>query len=309
MSGSSTIVPMARARLMDLLHETLSVSKKEAKRVLEAQQVRVNGKVEKYGSRVVAQGDSVTVGPEWQAATRAASVRPRGFSLLYEDAEVLVVDKPAAWECSAAECARMFGPGLHLVHRLDRSTTGALMLAKSAVLTGRYMQHFAERRVQKQYLAVVDGVPAADHGVCKSLLRRRDSTDHSTPSGQTAWRSVCSGNGLAAETRWRRLAVGERAALLLCEPVTGRTHQIRVHLAEMAHPILVDSLYAKRFSAQLFATRPLLHSYHLSVGHVSATAPLPADMRSAMQQLDIAFDESILTREPHPYFVQIARAI
>ena len=266
-------------KLIGFLQEEISsvCSGKMLRRVLEANLCRVNGRIERFGSTQLKKGDIVELASHWQSAISSSAASQ--FKILYEDDAVKVVDKPAGWVCSEENCLRTF-KNCFLVHRLDKDTTGVLVLAKHKMSRDGWMERFAKREVKKQYLAVVDGIPKEDHGVRESSLVKKK-----TFQGQTIWGS--GHRGLHALTHWRTLATGKDSSLLLCEPVTGRTHQIRVHLAEMGHPILIDRQYSDRFRSSLFARRPLLHAWGLSAGTLSIQSPMPVDMQEALDSLRI----------------------
>lgn len=251
---------------------TLSCSGKFLRRVLEANLCRVNGKIERFGSTKLQRGDQVELAPNWQ---ELLAPKEPVFRTLYEDDSCLIVDKPDGWVCQDRT-------NLFLVHRLDKDTTGALLFAKSRVKRDELMQLFAERLVEKQYLALVDGLPKQKNGVCDSLLSKKK-----TYQGQAIWGSAA--KGARAITHWKVLAYGKQASLIECEPVTGRTHQIRVHLSEMNHPILIDRQYSERFRVSLFIKRPLLHARRLKLLYqgkeIVASAPVPEDMKSVMRSL------------------------
>lgn len=253
-------------------------SGKFIRRVLEANLCRVNGLIERFGSTQLKRGDVVELAPAWKSV--AAPSRPAGFPTLYEDDSARWIDKPAGWVCSEENCRQAFGGALKLIHRLDKDTTGVLGLAKGGKSRDAWMDLFAKREVEKKYLAIVDGIPKESKGVRETYLSRKK-----TFQGQTIWGS--GPKGLHAVTHWQVLAVGKQASLLLCQPVTGRTHQIRVHLAEIGHPILVDRQYSDRFRSPLFALRPLLHAFQLRTSGISVEAPLPLDMRQAILRLDM----------------------
>lgn len=264
-------------KLVPFLQNLLSgdVSGKKVRRLLEANLCRVNGRVERFGSSRLQKGDLVELAPDWN---RDASV-PK-FKVLFEDADLLLVDKPMGWVCSEENCRRDFGQNFKLGHRLDKDTTGVLGVAKNQKMRDELVALFADREVEKEYLAIVDGVPRDFDGVRESTLVKKRVFE-----GQTVWGS--GPGGLFASTRWKKVASGKESALLLCQPLTGRTHQIRVHLAEMGHPILVDRQYADTFRSSLFASRPLLHASRLSIRNVTALAAIPTDFKNALASLGI----------------------
>ncbi len=258
-------------------------SGKKLRKVLEANLCRVNGRIERFGSKLLKRGDVVELAPNWKAAL---SAEKPSFQTHYEDEFLKIVEKPTGWVCDEASAKAAFGPGHHLVHRLDKDTTGLLLIAKGAAMRDRLMELFEKREIAKTYLAVVDGVPKSEGGIRESLFARKGSFQ-----GQTIWGS--SAQGLTAVTHWKKWAQGAQAALLLCEPLTGRTHQIRVHLAEMGHPILVDRQYASSFRCQVFVQRPLLHAWRLCFVHpmtqqrLEIQSPLPVDIRKALVEMSI----------------------
>lgn len=275
------LVPAEQKLVAFLQGQLGDYSGKFLRRLLEANLCRINGKVERFGSRVVLGGDAVELAPSWKSLLTPKLTQ---FETLYEDEWLKIVNKPAGWVCTDKEAAKAFGPKHYLVHRLDKDTTGLLIVAKGTASRDGLMDLFERREVEKTYLALVDGVPKEKEGVRKSQFVKKGSFE-----GQTIWGS---GNGgLTAITRWERLAVGKNASLVVCKPETGRTHQIRVHMAEMGHPILVDRQYAKSFRCSLFFQRPLLHAYRLRFTfqgkEIDVTAPLFVDIRDAMGRVGI----------------------
>jgi 23S rRNA pseudouridine955/2504/2580 synthase/23S rRNA pseudouridine1911/1915/1917 synthase len=271
-------------RLVGFLQAQVGGSGKGIRRILEANGCRVNGCIERFGSAWVKTGDVVEFVPQELATGN--------FAVLFENEELLIVDKPAGWVCDDKHCRKSFGSGMFLVHRLDKDTTGALLLAKNGTVRDALMELFADRSVEKEYLALVDGTLRGEEGVRESLLARKGSFQ-----GQTIWGSRSSGD--QAVTCWKTLATGDKASFVLCKPLTGRTHQIRVHMSEMGHPILVDRQYAEKFRSTLFAPRPLLHAGRLSFlfkgERIEASAPMPADFQKALSAVGIQ-DSSALSR-------------
>jgi 23S rRNA pseudouridine1911/1915/1917 synthase len=231
----------------------------------------------------------------------AEDARPAAESIplrvIYEDEDVIVVDKPAgltvhpapghpsgtlvnallAMAPELAEGREMMRPGI--VHRLDKDTSGLLVVAKSERARASLIHQLKEREVHKTYVALVRGVPDPAQGTIEAPVGRH-------PRNRKKMAVVASGRD--AETRYRVREVLDSFALLEVEPVTGRTHQVRVHLAAIGHPVVGDGVYGR--SSPLVA-RQFLHAWRLafelpSSGRlVEFESPLPADLRAALRSL------------------------
>jgi RluA family pseudouridine synthase len=264
-------------KLVSFLQQRLTPapSGKALRRVLEARLCRVNGVVERFGSKDVQKGSVVELSTIWESIL---SPHCNKIEILYEEERFLVVNKPVGWVCAEEECRRAFGPKRYLVHRLDKETSGALFIAKSVAARDDLMGLFKEKTVKKTYYALIDGHPKQTHGICKNLLAKKGVYE-----GQTMYGSAS--HGTLAETHWSLLWKGADASLVQCEPITGRTHQIRVHMAEMGHPILGDRQYAKQFRSKCFATRPFLHAVRLQAQGLDISAELPPDFCHILQEM------------------------
>jgi tRNA pseudouridine32 synthase/23S rRNA pseudouridine746 synthase len=198
-------------------------------------------------------------------------VTPDGLTLLHADAQLVAVDKPAGMlsvpgrgadkaDCAARHVQAVFADAL-IVHRLDMGTSGVLVFGRGADAQRALSMAFAERDVDKRYLAVVAGWPAEDQGrielplICDWPNRPRQMVDplRGKPS-TTLWRVLERHDG------------PERTARLELTPLTGRSHQLRVHLQAIGHPIVGDELYAPP-AIQALAPRLLLHAERLTLPH------------------------------------------
>jgi tRNA pseudouridine32 synthase / 23S rRNA pseudouridine746 synthase len=200
--------------------------------------------------------------------------------ILFEDAEALVIDKPAGLAVHPGtrtpESLEDYLPQLRLgfqrpplpVHRLDRDTSGCLLLARNPKAHKRFGRAFEEQRVEKSYLAILDGAPAEASGTIDLALDK-------ISSAAEGWRMVPHPKGKRAVTHWRVVEVRKGKALVLFTPETGRTHQIRVHAASgIGVPIAGDPVYGAGRGPML------LHALSLRVNRtpkppIEATAPLP----------------------------------
>src|SRR6267143_3394109 len=303
----------AGMRLDQLLAARLpGLSRSRLQKLIEEGAVRVAGVAAKASLRPRAGAEIEVRVPE----PRPAALVPEDLRLpvLYQDDDLLVIDKPAG-------VAVHPGAGIHsgtivhgllhqvrglagiggelrpgIVHRLDKETSGCLVVAKTEPALRGLQAQFKSRRVEKRYLAIVHGAPA-DSGELDTL-HGRHPVDRKRFSSRVR-------EGRRAVTRWRVLARAAGAALLEVELLTGRTHQLRAHFADAGHPLLGDALYGgrkrearlrpdapvRRASAAL--GRQALHAAVLGFTHpltgaaVRCEAPLPPEFRAALRELGI----------------------
>jgi tRNA pseudouridine32 synthase/23S rRNA pseudouridine746 synthase len=204
-------------------------------------------------------------------------------AIIHADAQLLVIDKPAGLlsvpgrgedkqDCASARVQWLY-PDARVVHRLDMATSGLMLLARGAEMQRRLSHAFAQRQVGKRYLAVVAGrldtpAGAVDDWALIDLPLAADWPNRPR-------RIVDRERGKPSQTRWRVLASDavRDATRLELEPVTGRSHQLRVHLQALGHPILGDSLYAPA-DVQARSARLLLHASRLRFAHPATGAAL-----------------------------------
>jgi tRNA pseudouridine32 synthase/23S rRNA pseudouridine746 synthase len=200
--------------------------------------------------------------------------------VLFIDGEAIVIDKPAGLAVHpGAKTPESLEDYLHHlrfgfkrkplpVHRLDRDTSGCLLLARNPKAHKAFQRAFEEKRVAKTYVAVLDGVPEAEQGTVDMALGKISTAEE-------GWRMVPDEAGRPSVTHWRVAAVRDGRAILVFSPETGRTHQIRVHAASgIGIPIVGDPVYGAGKGPML------LHALSLRVDRgakppVEATAPLP----------------------------------
>jgi len=284
------------ARLDVFLAGRLDLSRSRLAALIRDGGVLVGGKTVKP-AHLLHPGDTVTIEVP---PPREARALPEAIALaiLFEDAHLIVVDKPRGMtvhpgagvssgtlvNALLAHCADLSGIGGEarpgIVHRLDRFTSGVMMAAKSDRAHERLVRQFASRQVKKEYLAVVHGMPAPQGTVDGPIGRHPVHRE----------RMAVVESGRDAVTSWRvEEAFGEYSLLRLF-PLTGRTHQIRVHLAELGHPIAGDAVYGRR--AHPFAIKgQALHAAVLAFTHpitgdsLRFEAPLPDDMAAILAGL------------------------
>jgi tRNA pseudouridine32 synthase / 23S rRNA pseudouridine746 synthase len=214
--------------------------------------------------------------------------------VLFLDGEAIVIDKPAGLPVDAPRDGALslenhieslkfgFQRWPTAVHRLDRDTSGCLLLARNPKAHARFQQAFEQGRVEKTYIAILDGLISDDSGTIDMALGK-------VSSREAGWRVVPDPDGKRAVTRWRRISVVENRTLVEFKPETGRTHQIRVHAeAGLGVPIVGDSVYGKGGTAML------LHAVSLQLDRdgkrsVKALAPVPQSF--AIAGFDIHADD------------------
>ncbi len=244
------------ARLLSFLSHYVggAVSTKGIKRAIDARLCRVNGVVEYFSTHPLKEGDKVEL--RLDPVQKPKILEP---TILYDDEHMLICNKPAG----VISDARSFSfKACILVHRLDKDTSGALVFAKSSSVYEILCRQFRQREVQKSYLAVVDGKVSAPSGKMEDYLVKRRHYQ-----GQTIWGISSKKEGLYALTHWKRVKVFQNATVLLCRPVTGRMHQLRVQLHAIGHPILGDYQYSRTFSYPGSLERHLLHAESISMSH------------------------------------------
>ncbi|MCD5417552.1 RluA family pseudouridine synthase, partial [Candidatus Bipolaricaulota bacterium] len=225
----------------------------------------------------------------WKKMERPLLVpRPLDITIIHKDNDILVVDKPPGLVVhpGAGTEAVTLVEGLlmeqklpagddpvrpGIVHRLDKETSGVMVVALTSAAMEDLKQQFAVRQVVKRYLAVVDGVIAEEEGMIDSPVGR----DIKRP-----WRMAVVTEGRSSQTEFRVLKRSVKQTLLLIMPKSGRTHQIRVHMSHIGHPVHGDALYGGTKATRLF-----LHSWRLAIFHpqtkewMKFTSPVPLEFK------------------------------
>ncbi|MFC3711997.1 RluA family pseudouridine synthase [Sphingoaurantiacus capsulatus] len=281
-------------------------------------QLRIDGKRAQPGDRV-ATGQVLRVPPaETPAPTAAimsAEVRPKrelsedeiDFArslVIHRDEHAIVINKPPGLATQGGTNTDTHVDGLldalqfdartrpKLVHRLDKDTSGVLLLARSARAAGFFSKAFSERTARKVYWALVTGVPSPEHGTIDAPLAKQPGT-----GGEKMY--VDPKEGLPARTRYRTVdRAGNTGVWLEMQPMTGRTHQLRVHAAAIGHPIVGDAKYGGRdaFLTGGISRKMHLHARRLVIEHpdggmLDIKAELPAHIAESFDTL--AFDMTL----------------
>lgn len=272
--------------------------------------IQVNRSTRK-ANYTVKPGDTVTLEiPAPAPSTAQAEDIP--LDILFEDDSLMVINKPAGMVVHPAvghatgtlvnavlghdpEIVTSNKERAGIVHRLDRDTSGVMLVAKTDLAMHELQRQFADREVHKTYLALVNGVVKTPQGKIDAPLGR-------DPHDRKRTAIISGPNAREAITVFYVLAHSEKYSLLQIEPETGRTHQIRVHLAFIKHPVIGDELYNKKKN-DLGLTRQFLHAWRISFMHpvsgepMTFTAPLPPDLLVTLERANISADE-IKRKEP-----------
>ncbi|KIH76728.1 hypothetical protein GFER_10890 [Geoalkalibacter ferrihydriticus DSM 17813] len=269
-----------------LARRITGASRKKIKRALDDNRIKVNGRVVRRAGHLLAGGEQIVALVEVDESSD-----PQCLDVLFRDDCLLAVNKPAGLAAhggpgggaNALDLAReLLGADATppiLLHRLDQDTSGVLLFALSPAANRELARQFSAREVEKIYLALVQGAPPPCFSVQNHLKAKSRGRTLAVHSG-----------GLAAQTNFTTLHRGTGLALVEARPRTGRTHQIRVHLAGEGFPLLGDILYGgpgfvALGGATLAVSRHLLHAWRLRVMHprsgtlLSLEAPFPEDFK------------------------------
>jgi len=288
-----------------VVQERPRLSRAFAAKLIEQGKVLVNGAPSKAGFKV--RGQDVVIIDYDEAELDA--IPTIDLPILYEDKDCVVINKPAgvlshaqghlsgeatvatflrnkladdlreekSSEDEAGEAGRgQSNPRAGIVHRLDRATSGVMIGAKNQAALSWLQKQFAQRRVKKTYMAIVRGRMDPDEAVIDMPIERN-------PKAPATFR--VGANGKPATTHYKVIETSEHFSLVELKPATGRTHQLRVHLAQVGHPIVGDPLYG---DAQ-FGDRLFLHALSLEITtpdheRRTFTAPLPKEFEAEMQK-------------------------
>ena len=259
------------------------------------ERVRVDGRTAQPRDKMRG-GERVTVQPGPDPAALAFQPQDIPLNVVYEDDALIVIDKPAGlvvhpgsgnWDGTLLNALLQHAPALAqvpragIVHRLDKDTSGLLVVAKTLTAQTSLVRQLQARTVSRVYAAVAHGRIARGGTVDAPVGRH--------PVQRTRMAVVASGK--AAVTHYEVIATYAHATLLRCRLETGRTHQIRVHLASIRHPLYGDPVYGARRQLAVPFARQALHAQQLTVSHPASGAsmtwdsPLPADMQALIAAL------------------------
>ncbi len=270
-------------------------SRSHLQSLIERGLVTVDGVVARSASRRLKAGQSVVIELQPTDECLAFTPEPMALAVVFEDEHIIVIDKPAGlvvhpapghWRGTllngllAHHRGASLLPRAGVVHRLDKDTSGLMVVAKTTLSMTTLTRAIAARDVRREYLALAHGVlPATPFSIDAPIGR--------DPVSRV--RMAVVGSGKTARTDITRIAADADFSAVLCRLHSGRTHQIRVHLASRGHPLLADALYGG--APALGLTRQALHAARLGFVHPASgqalrfEAALPADLQTAWQQV------------------------
>lgn len=295
------------ARLDLLVAERTGITRSQVQKLIREGHLLVNGSPESPGYRV-RPGDSIALRrPPDKHDTLSAEAIP--LAILYADDHLVVVDKPAGlvvYPSAGHEQGTLMNALLHhcgktasvggplrpgVVHRLDKDTSGVMVVALTDEAYYGLIEQFRVRSISRKYQVLVHGEIKGDSGVVE-LDIGRSSSDRKKMSTRTR-------RGKEALTRWKVLKRYGVATLIEARLGTGRTHQVRVHVSAVGHPVLGDRVYGRKASLEagrrkILFPRQMLHAETLGFAHpvtgqqMEFSSPPPADMQECLRQLDEA---------------------
>lgn len=262
--------------LVEFLAARTGTSKRKAKRLIDSKQILVNNRRTWIAKHRLTEGDMVrlpTVSP-------VSAANPETLKILSQDSLLVAIDKPSGLVTNQRKNSaehllqkQLSNPGIRAIHRLDKQTTGVLLFSKNEEFRQAMIKVFREGKIRKDYHAIVAGqIHASDREISKPLDDKR------------------------AESRIRTLAYNKNSTHLIATILTGRTHQVRRHLASLGHPVLGDRRYqieiASAFQGIQFS-RQMLHAAHVCFPHPSTgrteaiNSRLPQDFRDCLSRLKL----------------------
>ncbi len=267
-------------------------SRNSIQAMIRNKQVRVNGKVVAKPAFELHLGDTIQLSQIEAESSFAESERVE-LDILHETKDYMVINKtagivvhpsPGHDSGTLAQAAIEYAPELRgigepgregLVHRLDKDTSGLIIFAKKGESFRLMQQQFKSRVIEKTYLALVDGAPPSDKGRVEAPIAR---------DPRHRQRFAVQEGGRQAVTEFRIRERFKRHTLLEVHPITGRTHQVRIHLQFLECPVVGDRVYGKR-NPSLKVERQMLHAWKMKLpGHAEFEAPVPDDLKHAIRQ-------------------------
>lgn len=280
---------ISRAERLDqyVIKQMPSLSRSYATKLINQGSVLVNGEAQTKAGYKLRHSDKIKIDYD---ESKELIIDDIDIPVLYEDDDCVVVNKPVgvlthskgpfnpeptveSWLRSRLKARAMDGERAGIVHRLDRATSGVMICAKTPEALSWLQKQFSQRKVKKSYSAVVEGVLKQPEAVIDMPIERNPKKPQTFRVGS---------NGKSAVTTYKVIKTDSKLSLLNLTPTTGRTHQLRVHLEHLGHPILGDSFYGAKVADRLF-----LHAHSLELTlpnreRKTFTVPVPKEFKEAL---------------------------
>jgi len=297
------------------------LSRTRVQKLIESGQIHIDGKAARKGSLHLRGSEKITVEITERPAM-AAKAEAIPLEVLYEDDDVVAINKPAgmtvhagAGNLSGTLVNALLGRGQALsnggdalrpgiVHRLDKETSGVILVAKNDAAHTKLGEAFSQRAIQKTYLSLVQGVLKDKKGSIELAIGRDPVHRTRMATPKKSWRGAAIANLREARTDWRLLATVGGATLVEVQLHTGRTHQIRVHFSALKHPVVGDTLYGAAAQLRVGKVtlpslgRNFLHATKLGFAQprtgtwIEVRAPLPGELREFLRRICEAAGDS-----------------
>lgn len=298
------------------------LSRTRVQELIDSGHVQLDGKAARKGSLHLRGGEKITVEIfERPAALVSATAEAIPLEVLYEDEDVIAINKPAgmtvhagAGNVSGTLVNALLGRGLQLskgsgplrpgiVHRLDKETSGVILVAKNDTAHAKLGEAFRQRAIQKTYLALVQGILKGNNGTIELAIGRDPIHRTRMATPRKSWRGAGIAHPREARTEWRALASVDNTTLVEVQLHTGRTHQIRVHFSALKHPVVGDTLYGAAAQCRVGKValpklqRNFLHAARLGFAQprsnvwIEIRAPFPQELHDFLYKLCAAAGE------------------
>lgn len=251
-------------RLDNFVHSKIpNITRSMASKIIEMKLVSVNGETNVKSGYKVKDSDKIVINYDEDDFKPTLDV---DIPIIFEDDNVIVINKPIGLLVHSKgnfnkettvetwlknKCPDLTGPRAGIVHRLDRATSGVMILAKNLATSKLLTKQFANRKVKKEYVALVKGLPKIDEAIIDVPIERNPKRPQSFRTGV---------NGKQAQTNYKVLEHNDNLSIIELKPVTGRTHQLRVHLAHIGCPIVGDPIYGNTEAPRMY-----LHALSLEI--------------------------------------------
>jgi 23S rRNA pseudouridine1911/1915/1917 synthase len=283
------------------------LSRTRVQELIESGRIHIDGKPAVKGSLHLRGGEKITV-EITQRPAMVAEAEAIPLDILYEDEDVVAINKPAGMTVHAGRGQSLpkggdaLRPGI--VHRLDKETSGVILVAKNDAAHAKLGEAFRTRAIQKTYIALVQGILREKKGSIDLAIGRDPVHRTRMATPKKSWRGSAITNLREARTDWRALETIDSTTLLEVQLHTGRTHQIRVHFSALKHPVVGDTLYGAPAQLRIGKItlpslgRNFLHAAKLGFSQprtgtwIEVRAPLPTELRAFLRRICEAAGDS-----------------